>query len=83
MNFLCIYACGRKCVFGWLNVFKKEKARGGKIFAVGVIYKPIIKHLEKMEIGEEQRFLLSWKLIYAFSTDSTSRNYTLLFGYVR
>ena len=30
----------------WM-LFKKEKARGGRIFAVGVIYKPIIKHLEK------------------------------------
>ena len=64
MKFLCIYACGRKCVFGWLNVFKKEKARGGKIFAVGVIYKSIVKHLEKMR--EKKSIVLKIDLCFFF-----------------
>ena len=72
MNFLCIYACGRKCVFGWLNVFKKEKARGGKIFAVGVIYKPIIKHLEKMR--EKQSIVLKIDLCFSFRQNVKKEN---------
>ena len=45
-------------------LFEKEKARGGKIFAVGVIYKTIIKHLEKMR--EKQSIVLKIDLCFFY-----------------
>ena len=53
-------------------LFEKEKARGGKIFAVGVIYKPIIKHLEKMR--EKQSIVLKIDLCFFYRQNVKMEN---------
>ena len=53
-------------------LFKKEKARGGKIFAVGVIYKTIIKHLEKMR--EKQSIVLKIDLCFFYRQNVKMEN---------
>ena len=53
-------------------LFEKEKARGGKIFAVGVIYKTIIKHLEKMR--EKQSIVLKIDLCFFYRQNVKKEN---------
>ena len=53
-------------------LFEKEKARGGKIFAVGVIYKTIIKHLEKMR--EKQSIVLKIDLCFFYRQNVKMEN---------